>query len=55
LGDGAAARSPTPAPATGIGTVVDFPGKDGSSGVRGQPRTNTFHRPERVLCEKDDP
>jgi hypothetical protein len=29
---------------------------EGTSKVRGQPRTNTFHHPEKLLAEKgDDP
>jgi hypothetical protein len=27
---------------------------EGTQTVRGQPRTNTFHHPEQVLCDKDD-
>jgi hypothetical protein len=29
-------------------------GSEGTLRVRGQPRTNTFHHPEKLLCQEDD-
>jgi hypothetical protein len=34
--------------------VVIAPSLEGTSMVRGQPRTNTFHHPEKLLHDADD-